>query len=407
VKNAAAAMVETRIGCFAGKLEAAGFAAAVISYHRDVFYLAGTAQPSNLLVVPGREPVLFARRFLELAQEQSEVSDVVEAAGLGAVRDRLQGLGILGGRIGMSLDVLPAALYRKALRTLDGYEIEDVSDLLLAQRAVKDGAEVDAIRRAAEAFDAAHDAIVAHACPGVSELELSAEVSRALRRAGHDGVLFQRRWDGILQPEGALASGENLWPISALAIAVNGVGLGPAVPFGAGRRVLEPGDLVNIDAAVCVDGYHGDMARTYSLGEPSEDVRRFAAIVRACEDAAYEAITPDVPAHVPYDAARAVAEANGVAEWFQGHGRYHGPYIGHGLGLEFDEPPVLGPRADTPLEPGMVLTIEPKLIAPGIGTVNFEDDVVVGPDGCDYLSELPRELFVLEGAAAEPLGARL
>jgi Xaa-Pro aminopeptidase len=307
----------------------------------------------------------------------------------------------------MTLDVLPAALYRKIVATFAGYDVDDVSDVLLAQRAIKDEAEIDAIRSAASVFEAGHDAIVEYARPGVSEVELSAEVSRAMRRAGHDGLVFQRRWDGQLQPEGALSSGENLWPISALAVAVNGVGLGTAVPFGAARRVLGPGDLVNIDAAVCVDGYHADMARTYSLGEPSAQVRTFAAVVRACEDAAAAAVAPGVAAHVPYDAALAVAEANGVAEWFQGHGRYHGPYIGHGLGLEFDEPPVLGPHVETPLEERMVLTIEPKLIAPGRGTVNFEDDVVVGVDGAEYLSDLPRELFVLEAGTATPLAARL
>lgn len=406
--NAAPATVvhAERIARFADALGEAGFAAAVVSYHRDVVYLAGTAQPSNLLVVPGRPPVLFARRYLELARAESAVEDVVEAPGFGPVCERLDAYGVRG-RIGMTLDVMPAALYLKVQRTLAECTVEDVSGLLGAQRTVKDQGEIAALRRAAGIFTAAHDAIVEHALPGVSELELSAEVTRALRSAGHDGVVFQRRWDAVLQPEGAVVSGENLWAISALAIAVNGTGLGRAVPFGASRRVLQAGDLVNIDVGLCVGGYHGDMARTYALGEPGEDVRRFAAVVRACEDAAFAAIIPGVPASAPYEAAVDVARSNGVNDWFQGHGRYRGPYIGHGVGLELDELPVLGPGADMPIEAGMVLTIEPKLIVPDVGAVNFEDDVVVHSDGAEYLSDLPRELFVLEGGAAEPLGARL
>jgi Xaa-Pro dipeptidase len=396
-----------RLARFAEAVGSAGFAAAIVSYHRDVFYLAGTAQPANLLVVPGRPPVLFARRYVELARAESVVEDVVEAAGLGPVRERLQAFDVRAGRIGMTLDLLPAALYLKTRATFADYSIEDVSDVLLAQRAVKDEHEIETLRRAALSFDAAHAAIVEHARPGVSELEVSAEVMRALRVAGHDGIVFQRRWDGVLQPEGAIASGENLWPISALAIAINGVGLGRAVPFGASRRVLQAGDLLNIDVGLCVDGYHGDMARTYSLGEPAPEVRRHAAIVRACEDAAFDATVVGAPARAPYEAAREVARSCSVEEWFQGHGRYHGPYIGHGIGLELDEPPVLGPGVETPIEEGMVLTIEPKLIVPGLGAVNFEDDVVVRAGGPEYLSELPRELFVLEAGAAEPLGARL
>lgn len=400
-------MHASRLARFADALEEAGLAAAVVSYHRDVVYLAGTAQPSNLLVVPGKPPVLFARRYVELARAESAVEDVVEAPGFGPVRERLHAYGVRHGRIGMTLDVMPAALYLKIQGGLPDHTVEDVSDLLGAQRAVKDEGEIEALRRAAGIFEAAHGAIVEHARPGTSELELSAEVTRALRAAGHDGFVFQRRWDAVLQPEGSVVSGENLWVISALAIAVNGVGLGRAVPFGASRRVLRPGDLVNIDVGLCVGGYHGDMARTYALGEPGEEVRRLAAIVRACEDAAFDAIVPGVPARAPYEAALDVARSSGVEEWFQGHGRYHGPYIGHGVGLELDEPPVLGPGVEMPIEAGMVVTIEPKLIVPGVGAVNFEDDVVVRDDGAEYLSDLPRELFVLDGGAAEPLGARL
>jgi Xaa-Pro dipeptidase len=110
---------------------------------------------------------------------------------------------------------------------------------------------------------------------------------------------------------------------------------------------------------------------------------------------------------VPYEAALGVARANGVEQWFQGHGRYHGPYIGHGVGLELDEVPVLGPGVETAIEERMVLTIEPKLIAPGLGAVNVEDDVVVRSDGAEYLSDLPRDLFVVEDGRAESLGARL
>jgi Xaa-Pro dipeptidase len=400
-------MSAERLDRFAASIEAAGFAAAVVSYHRDVFYLAGTAQPCNLLVVPGAEPVLFSRRYIERARSETWVADVVEASGLGPIRESLEARGVRGGRVGMTLDIMPANLYKKAVVTLGAYAIEDVSGILAMQRAVKDAGEIEALRRAAAIFGAAHGAIIEHARPGASELEVAAEVVGALRRAGHDGLVFTRRWDAMLQPEGGVASGENLWTLSALAIAVTGTGLDRAVPFGASRRVLEEGDLLNIDLGLCVAGYHGDMARTYSLGEPSEAIARFSAIVRACEDAAFDAIAPGVEAQVPYAAALEVARSSGVEQWFQGHGRYHGPYIGHSIGLELDEEPVLGPGATVLLEEGMVLTIEPKLMVPGVGAVNLEDDVVVGSAGNEYLNGLPRDLFVIADGIGEPYGAPL
>ena len=95
-----------------------------------------------------------------------------------------------------------------------------------------------------------------------------------------------------------------------------------------------------------------------------------------------------------YGATHAAAERLGVADVFQGGG----PYIGHDIGLELDEPPVLGPGVDTPLQDGMVLTVEPKLISPDFGAINIEDDLVVTADGCSILGDLPRSLFVVDGS---------
>lgn len=87
---------------------------------------------------------------------------------------------------------------------------------------------------------------------------------------------------------------------------------------------------------------------------------------------------------------------------FQGYGETRGPYIGHGLGLEIDEPPVLGPGDATIIAPGMVFAIEPKLISPSFGAVNLEDDVVVTPSGWALLSTLSRTMFRVDGSGAAP-----
>jgi Xaa-Pro aminopeptidase len=92
-----------------------------------------------------------------------------------------------------------------------------------------------------------------------------------------------------------------------------------------------------------------------------------------------------------YETAHEAAARLGVGEVFQGGG----PYIGHAVGLELDEPPVLGPGVEVPLREGMVLAVEPKLMGGGTATVNIEDDVVVTADGCELLGPLPRSAFVV------------
>jgi len=372
-----------RLERFADALERAGLAGALVMHPVSVYYLAGTGQPANLLVRPGHEPVLYARRYLDLARASSRVADVREGAGFSAIDAELDG------PLGMELDVLPAALVERAERRFG--PVADCSEALWALRAVKDAGEVDAMRESVGLFNALHEAMAEHLRPGITELELSAELARALRRAGHDGVVFQHRWDAKLPMEGALASGENLSTISRGPVTITGVGLGESFPMGASRREIRHGDLVNVDLGLNRAGYHGDMARTYAVGDLPDGVERLAGICRELQDVALAAVRPGVTAASVYEKTRAAAERLGVAGVFQGGG----PYIGHGIGLELDEPPVLGPGVEAPLEEGMILAIEPKLISPDFGAVNIEDDVVVTRDGCELLGDLPRCLLVV------------
>jgi Xaa-Pro dipeptidase len=382
----------SRIERFAAAVSEAGMAAALIMNPPDVYYLSGTGQPCNLLVTPGGEPVLFARRYLDLARRASHVERVLPGAGFSAVAREAR----LGdGPLGMELDKVPAALVDRARRAFPDREIADCSGLLLAQRAVKDAGEVEAMRASVRLFDAVHAAMCEHIRPGIAEYELAAEVERALRRAGHDGVVFQRRWDAKLPMEGGIASGENLSTISRGPITVTGVGMGEAFPMGASRRRLERGDLVNIDLGLNRAGYHGDMARTYAVGELPDGIEPLAHACREIQDVAMGVIRPGVSCESVYEAAKAAAERVGVADVFQGYDDLHGPYIGHSIGLELDEPPVLGPGVAEPLREGMVLAVEPKLISPAFGAVNIEDDVVVTADGCELLGDLPRCLFAV------------
>jgi Xaa-Pro dipeptidase len=388
-----------RLARYAEALGERGVTAALVSQPQDLFYLTGTAQPCNLLVRAQGEPILFSRRFGALVREHSWVDDVRDGASYRAIAAELGS----HGRLGLELDVLPAALYRKIRETLPGWELADGATPLLELRAVKDAGEIEALRASVKLFDAAHEAIATHLEPGLAEHELAGEVERALRRGGHAGVVNQRRWDAALQPEGSIASGANLTVISGGPIAVTGAGLSRAVPFGASDRVIGDGDLVNIDLGLNLAGYHGDMARTYVCGVASDEVVRLAGIVRALEDACLAAIRPGATAGDVYEAGVTAARAAGVEDVFQGFGGMQGPYVGHGIGLELDEPPVLGPGATEVLREGMVLAIEPKLMSPAFGAVNLEDDVVVTADGCELLGSLPRTVFAVRDGAAVPL----
>jgi Xaa-Pro aminopeptidase len=345
----------------------AGMDAALLLHHRDILYYAGTVRPAALLV-SSKGAVLFVRRGLECARQEATVARVEPMKGFSDIADVAAELGLAGEKIGTELDLVSAQVYRRLGDVFPAWSLADISPLVLAQRAIKDEQELAATRQAVAVADAGHQAARETAAPGVSELELAAEVEAAMRRAGHDGFQPLRhpgaRGGGVL-----LMSGENLSVRGGHGLVVTGVGLGPGLPYGPSRRVLEPGDLVVVD---------------------------IFAVTRAVEDAVLEALRSGVAAADLYAVAEAAVAQRAVSHFAPGGLTLPG-FVGHGIGLELDEPPVLWPRDETHLQAGMVLAIEIELSAPAQRTmIKLEDTVVVGPDGYELLTGTPRELIECE-----------
>ena len=147
--------------------------------------------------------------------------------------------------------------------------------------------------------------------------------------------------------------------------------------------MLQPGDGVVLDFGGVYDGYCVDLSRTVQVGDGRPEFRRMFEAVAEAQKAAIAAVRPGVTASQVDAAARGVLARHGLAEAF-GHG------TGHGLGLEVHEEPRVGRLAsghvDTPLEPGMVFTIEPGAYVDGVGGVRIEDDVLVTASGCEVLT---------------------
>ena len=377
----------------------AGIDAALLLHPRDVLYYAGTVRPAALLVAPGsgRSPtepgvVLLVRRGLEYARQEATVARVEPMDGFSSVAEAVAGLGLTGGVLGTELDLVPARLYQRLREVFPAWSLTDVSPLVLAQRAVKDEGEIAATRNAVAVADAGHRIVSQTATPGVSELALAAEVEAAMRRAGHEGFQPLRhpeaRGAGVL-----LMSGEHLTVRGGHGLVVTGAGLGPAMPYGPSHRLLGPGDLVVVDIGSTYAGYTGDESRTFVVGQATEPQRALFAVARAAEDAVFEALRPGVPVADLYAIAEAVVVQGSPPHFAPGSLVLPG-FVGHGIGLELDEPPVLSPRGEVHLQAGMVLAVEVEVSAPSQGMmVKLEDTIVVRPDGYELLTVTPRELI--------------
>lgn len=377
-------------------LQSKGWQAALIMQPRDLYYYAGTAQPANLWVPSEGDPILFTRRVHKLVQEATWIDRTVKASGFGDMTCALHDLGLAlspGDILGIEQDVLPYRLVRGLEKNLEAVQLENVSPIVLQQRFVKEAEEVASIRNAVELWKTGHEVIMDTLAVGVAEHEVAAAMENAARRGGGDGLVWPRRWDSYLPAGGIVASGPNAWVVSGEAMTVTGVGLSQALPWGPSARRLEAGDLVVVDFALSYEGYHCDMTRTYCVGEPTGEQKDLWKRLLELHLQVVDQVRPGITGEELYLAAEGLAKQTGLLENFMGVGNERGTYIGHSIGLEMDEWPVLGAGAHEPLPVGAVVTIEPKFMVPGLGGVMVEDDILVTPNGHEVISTLGRDLF--------------
>ncbi|MFC7156929.1 M24 family metallopeptidase [Halomarina halobia] len=385
---------ERRLAALAAALDDADVDGAVLPNYIDLTYFAGSGQPMNLYVPAGSPEAarVFVRRGMGFAEQEVGLPDQqVRHGGLSALAEYVSEVGAVG-TVGLPTDVVPVSLGDKLAEALDA-TVVGISDLLLDLRAVKSGEEIGMLKTAATLYEHAHAGIRARAAPGVTEKEVAGAVSDRLVSAGMDDRVFFRRWDARLPAAGLIASGDTLPLISGHAMTITGTGTSRSMPWGPSNRRLEAGDFLVADLALNYAGYHGDVARTYVVGEATEEQREWFDLTLAIHEAARDAIEPGVAAETPYLAARERAVAAGVEDWLCGYAEMQAPYIGHGIGLEVDEEPTLMQGNTEEIEEGMVVTVEPKLVHPDRGAVMIEDDYLVTATGVERLSTMPHELF--------------
>lgn len=226
---------------------------------------------------------------------------------------------------------------------------------------------------------------------GVVELEVAAEVERAMRLAGHEA------YQPLRYPEGRgggviLMSGPHLSVRGGHGLVVTGAGLSRAAPYGPSCRALGWGDLIVLDTGATRHGYTADESRTFVIGPSTKEQRALLGVARDAEEAVLDVLRPGVRADELYRAAEAVVGEGTMPHFAAGSLALPG-FVGHGIGLELDEPPVLWPRDETVLQEGMVLAIEIEISAPARGLMTkLEDTIVLRGGGCEILTHAPREL---------------
>jgi Xaa-Pro dipeptidase len=328
------------------------------------------------------------RRVLERARYESALDDVRAAVS----PKRLEGaLGLSRVRsIGMELDSVPVAWAERVRTAFGGPDVElvDISHHMREARSVKSAWEVERIVEAAAQIDAAMERAREVIREGMTELELSAELEFAMRRTGHEGLVRMHRFNSEMHIGGVLSGPSATKPSWHQAV-MGGGGLSPSLPHGASLRRLRRGEPIAVDLCGISHGYIADETRTFVIGSLSE---RLSEVQRATQEilGAVEAELR-VGAHneAVWVVAETMAEELGVLDGFMGVADTKMRFIGHGVGLELDEHPILADRVPGQLREGAVVAVEPKVVVPELGVLGEENTYHITSEGARQLTWAP------------------
>jgi Xaa-Pro aminopeptidase len=344
----------TRIARLAGALEEPLLVTNVV----NVRYLSGFESTNAALLVEPHRATLYADfRYAEAGGEVEGVDFVP------LPRNLLGELATLlaGRRLAFEANHLSYAGYQTL--AAGGVDLVPSSGRVERLRAVKEPAEVEAMRRAAKLSDQVFGELAGQRFTGRSERELAWLVERRFHELGATGLSFP-----VIIAAGPNGSRPHTTP---------------------GERTIEPGMLVIVDAGCVVDGYCSDCTRTFAVGEISGELDEVYSLCLRAQLDGLAAVRPGVVGRDADAASRVVIEAAGLGERY-GHG------LGHGVGVAIHEEPTLRPESGDVLEPGNVVTVEPGIYLPGVAGVRIEDMVVVTAEGCERLTQFPKELLTVE-----------
>jgi len=356
----------------------------------NLYYFTGTMQDGLLIIPRDGGPVFWVRRSYERALDESLFPCIKP---MESYRD-VSAEGRFPGTVYLETELVTLALHQKFQKYFNFTGIKPLDSQISAVRAVKSGFELSLMKQSGER----HRRVLEDRAPGIlregmSEADFAAELFSVMMKEGHHGVA---RF-GMFNTEmllGNICFGESSIYPTYFDGPGGDLGICPAVPLAGSReRKLRKGDLVFVDIGFGCEGYHTDKTMTYMFGKPlsNEAVRRHDK----CVDIQYEISAMLRPGSIPADIYRTIISRldAGFLSNFMGYGNRRVKFLGHGIGLQIDEMPVIAENFKEPLEEGMVFALEPKYGIRDVGMVGIENTFVVTPDGGQCITGESRGLI--------------
>ncbi len=385
--------IEQRISTFQKLLSNNGFSGAIIIQQADLYYYSGTTQNSHLVIPAEEEPILIVKKSLPRAKEEAKLNKIVPYTGWNDFKCLISKVIPEKTRIGFEADVIPAKIYSRYEQLLDNNTITDVSSLIRQQRMIKSPYELSLMNRSAVISNSVFKHASTVIKEGISEIALASMLEQHARQMGHQGLVRMRGFNQHLY-YGHIMSGTNAAAVSYFEGPTGGSGLNPSFPQGAGEKIIKRNEPIIIDFVSVVDGYMVDQTRIFSLGKIANHLEEAYQSSLEIKETICKSGKPGVTCNDLYETAFSLVKAHGLGPYFMGSSEQVS-FVGHGVGLELDELPVIAKGVKMPLAEGMVVAIEPKFVFPEEGTVGIEDTCLINKTGFEEITFFSNKIQVL------------
>jgi Xaa-Pro dipeptidase len=381
---------QQRIERLLGRLKEQALDGALFVWPIDIYYFSGTRQNAALWVPTEGQPLLLVRKSYTRAKTESRIADTrpfPPSKEFPALFDnRIK-------RIGLTFDVIPVQYYQYYSELLAGREFVDISLLNRELRSIKSQWEVARMRESGQRLAGIFARIPSFLRRGIREIDLAAEMEYHLRKSGSEGVIRMRSFGQEII--GLAVAGERAAFPGGFDGPVTGRGICSGTPFGPSDSVIEENVPIIIDYSGTFGNYMVDMTRIFVFGELDQQLRKAFDTAIGIQTRIVQDLRPRTICEDLYRSGVAMAEESGFDANFMGNTGEQAKFVGHGVGLELDELPILAKGFKAALQEGQTIAIEPKFIFPGLGAVGIENTWLVTATGAEKLTCLADDIVFL------------
>lgn len=378
-----------RIDALQALMRREGMDAVLVSDNANLLALCGRVYAGYAWIPAEGEPVWFVRRPVELGGDNVVYIHKPEniPAYLSEVSLKT------GDTIGLEYDITAYSAVLRLMGLFPDSKTVNASGVLRQWRSVKTPVQAELMRQSGVKHAEVYKRVPGLYRMGMTDHELQVEIERLSRLEGCLGV-FRISGPSMELFMGNVISGKNADNPTPYDFAMGGAGLDPSLPVGADGAEILDNTTVMVDLNGNFTGYMTDMTRVFSLGKiPQLAMDAHQCSIDICHAFMKEA-RPGTAAKDLYAMAEAMVRERSLERYFMGH-RQHAGFVGHGIGIEVNELPVIAPRSRDILQEGNTIALEPKFVIPEVGAVGVENTYLVTGDGAECLTVCPEEIVPL------------